>query len=155
MSAADSSTIVVVQRFVFDFIPKAHEMERRAFDARGLDHLDAWHLLQVAVDPVYQGKGEWSPTRTARRPAFFVVRDIFSCSRVFLFCLTVDDGLGYGALLLRDGFQYASGKPIYLESTTPRSRDIYAHLGFEVRHSRSSTPGVKFRVLSSKSGGCI
>jgi len=42
------------------------------------------------------------------------------------------EGKGYCSLLMRDGFQRVSGKPIYLESTTSRSRDIYAHLGFEV-----------------------
>ena len=49
---------------------------------------------------------------------------------------------------MRDGFQRASGKSIYLESTTPRSRDIYAHLGFEVRRSRSGSPQGRFGVLS-------
>jgi len=42
------------------------------------------------------------------------------------------EGKGYCSLLMRDGFQRASAKPVYLESSTPRSRDIYAHLGFEV-----------------------
>ena len=33
-------------------------MHDEAFDAHGLNSLDTWHLLQVAVDPAYQGKGE-------------------------------------------------------------------------------------------------
>jgi len=42
------------------------------------------------------------------------------------------EGKGYASLLLRDGFKRASGKPMHLEATTPRSRDIYAHMGFEL-----------------------
>jgi len=87
-----------IKRFMFDFVPKAGEAEDRTFDARGLNRLDAWHLLQIAVDPPYQGKG-------------------------------------YSTLLLREGFQYASGKPIFLESTSPRSRDIYAQSGFEMNEA--------------------
>jgi hypothetical protein len=49
---------------------------------------------------------------------------------------------------MRDGFQRASGKAIYLESTTSRSRDVYSHLGFEVRHSRFGSSQGRFRVLS-------
>ena len=56
--------------------------------------------------------------------------------------------IGYCSLLMRDGFQRASGKAIYLESTTPRSRDIYSHLGFEVRHSQFRSSHGGFRVLS-------
>jgi len=84
-----------IKRMVFDWRLPVGKIHDEVFDARGLNCLDTWHLLQVAVDPAYEGKG-------------------------------------YCSLLLRDGFQRASGKPIYLESTTPRSRDIYAHLGFEV-----------------------
>jgi len=85
----------VFKKTMFDFTPKADKMHDRAFAERGMKRLDSWHLLEIAIDPAYEGKG-------------------------------------YCSLLMRDGFQRASGKPIYLESTTPRSRDIYAHLGFEV-----------------------
>ena len=54
-SGADSS--ILVQRMVFDFLPKVHKMFDEAFHARGLNCLDAWHLLQIGVDPAYQGKG--------------------------------------------------------------------------------------------------
>ncbi|KAI0255827.1 hypothetical protein BJV78DRAFT_1173664 [Lactifluus subvellereus] len=47
-----------------------------------------------------------------------------------MFLLWMD--IGYCSLLMRDGFKRASGKPVHLEASTPRSRDIYAHLGFEV-----------------------
>ena len=52
---------------------------------------------------------------------------------------------------MRDGFQRASGTAIYLESTTSRSRDVYSHLGFEVRHSQfcSSHGSLVF------SAGCV
>lgn len=66
-----------VQRFVFDFIPKAGEAEERTFDARGLNRLDAWHLLQIAVDPPYQGKGESPPSRTASIVPLFRSSEIF------------------------------------------------------------------------------
>lgn len=50
-----------------------------------------------------------------------------------MFYLWMD--IGYCSLLIRDGFKRASGKPVRLEASTPRSRGIYAHLGFEVgRH---------------------
>ncbi|KAH9972579.1 hypothetical protein BGW80DRAFT_1172822 [Lactifluus volemus] len=41
------------------------------------------------------------------------------------------EGKGYCSLIVRDGWKRASGKPVYLEASTPHSRDIYAHLGFE------------------------
>ena len=53
---ADSS--ILVQRMVFDFLLKVNKMHDGAFYARGQNCLDAWHLLQIAVDPAYEGKGE-------------------------------------------------------------------------------------------------
>jgi hypothetical protein len=43
---------------IFDFLPKTDKTHDGAFDARGLNCLDVWHLLEVAVDPAYEGKGE-------------------------------------------------------------------------------------------------
>ncbi|KAJ6554908.1 hypothetical protein DFH09DRAFT_1085176 [Mycena vulgaris] len=39
---------------------------------------------------------------------------------------------GYMTMLLREGFQHAPDTVFVLEATTPRSRDIYMHFGFEV-----------------------
>ncbi|KAJ7685741.1 hypothetical protein DFH06DRAFT_1159254 [Mycena polygramma] len=39
---------------------------------------------------------------------------------------------GYNTLLMRKGFAMCPSKPITLEATTPHSRDVYAHQGFEV-----------------------
>ena len=46
---------------IFDFLPKTDKAHDGAFDARGLSCLDMWHLLEVAVDPAYEGKGESAP----------------------------------------------------------------------------------------------
>ncbi|KAI0272705.1 hypothetical protein BC834DRAFT_858044 [Gloeopeniophorella convolvens] len=52
-----------------------------------------------------------------------------------LFEIAVDpehEGKGYCSMLMRDGFERAAGAAVHLEATTPKSRDIYAHLGFEI-----------------------
>lgn len=36
-------------------------------------------------------------------------------------------------MLIEEGFRRASPKPVHLEATTAKSRDIYARYGFEVR----------------------
>ncbi|KAI0685985.1 hypothetical protein C8T65DRAFT_712458 [Cerioporus squamosus] len=41
-------------------------------------------------------------------------------------------GKGYSTMLMDEGFRRASPKPVHLEATTPASRDIYAHHGFEI-----------------------
>ncbi|PBL03947.1 hypothetical protein ARMGADRAFT_910758 [Armillaria gallica] len=40
--------------------------------------------------------------------------------------------LGFCSLLMKDGYSRASPKPIHLEATTPKSKDIYLHYGFEI-----------------------
>lgn len=41
--------------------------------------------------------------------------------------------LGYCGKLLRYGLkEIVKDAPVYLEATTPRSRNLYSHLGFEV-----------------------
>jgi hypothetical protein len=55
---------------IFDFLSKTDKMHDGVFDTRGLSCLDAWHLLEVAVDPAYEGKGESAPL-------FVVVRDVY------------------------------------------------------------------------------
>jgi len=51
-------TLVSLQKTLFDFTPKTDKMHDRAFAARGMKRLDAWHLLEIAIDPAYEGKGE-------------------------------------------------------------------------------------------------
>ncbi|KAJ7655277.1 hypothetical protein DFH06DRAFT_1329612 [Mycena polygramma] len=41
-------------------------------------------------------------------------------------------GKGYMSMLLREGFKYTPRAVFTLEATTPRSRDVYKHFGFEV-----------------------
>ncbi|KAI0060949.1 hypothetical protein BV25DRAFT_1806417 [Artomyces pyxidatus] len=84
-----------LKRLFLAYTPAVEKAVADAFAKRGRDRLDSWHLMEIGVDPAYEGQG---------------------------FC----------GLLLRDGFARASPKPIHLEATTPRSRDIYKHHGFEV-----------------------
>lgn len=84
-----------LKRVFIDFTPHVEESLHKSFKSRNLDRLDSWHLLEIAVDPDWEGKG--------------------LCS-----------------LLMKDGFSRASPKPIHLEATTPRSKDIYIHHGFEI-----------------------
>ncbi|KAF7793537.1 hypothetical protein EIP86_004651 [Pleurotus ostreatoroseus] len=42
------------------------------------------------------------------------------------------EGKGLCGLMMRDGFERTAPKPVHLEATTPRTREIYAHYGFEV-----------------------
>ncbi|KAJ7220313.1 hypothetical protein GGX14DRAFT_355217, partial [Mycena pura] len=41
-------------------------------------------------------------------------------------------GTGFCSLLAKEGLEKCQSKPVTLEATTTHSRDIYAHLGFEV-----------------------
>ncbi|KAK0193529.1 hypothetical protein F5146DRAFT_1031105 [Armillaria mellea] len=83
------------RRVFVDFTPHVEESLHKSFKSRNLDRLDSWHLLEIVVDPDWEGKG---------------------------FC----------SLLMKDGFSRASPKPIHLEATTPRSKDIYIYHGFEI-----------------------
>ncbi|KAK0213916.1 hypothetical protein IW262DRAFT_1466479 [Armillaria fumosa] len=51
--AGDTGTQVI---FV-DFIPHGEESLHKSFKSRNLDRLDAWHLLEMAVEPDWEGKG--------------------------------------------------------------------------------------------------
>ncbi|GJJ16056.1 hypothetical protein Clacol_010335 [Clathrus columnatus] len=42
------------------------------------------------------------------------------------------DGKGLCSLLMKDGLGRTSPKPIHLEASTSRTRDIYSHFGFEI-----------------------
>lgn len=52
--------------------------------------------------------------------------------RDFLKRCSLTTSLGLCGLMMRDGFERSNPKPVHLESTTAKSRDIYAHYGFEV-----------------------
>ncbi|KAK0450579.1 uncharacterized protein EV420DRAFT_1646498 [Desarmillaria tabescens] len=84
-----------LKRFVLDFVPPVEKALSKAFKARNLDRLDSWYLLEIVVDPDWQGKG-------------------------------------VSSLLLKDCFSRANHKPIHLEASSSKSRDVYKHLGFEV-----------------------
>ena len=71
-------------------------------------------MLDVATDPAEEGKG---------RPSIPNIT------------VNVHNGYltGYCGKVLRYGLsELAKNNPVILESTTPRSRNLYAHLGFEV-----------------------
>lgn len=40
-----------------DFTPHVEDTLLKAYKARNIDRLDSWHLLEVVVDPDWQGKG--------------------------------------------------------------------------------------------------
>ncbi|KAK0209274.1 hypothetical protein DFS33DRAFT_521711 [Desarmillaria ectypa] len=84
-----------LKRIFLDFTPPVEKAVSKAFKARSMDRLDSWHLLEIVVDPDWQGKG-------------------------------------VSSVLLRDGFSRVKHKPIHLEASSPKNRDIYAHFGFEV-----------------------
>ncbi|KAK0209272.1 hypothetical protein DFS33DRAFT_521663 [Desarmillaria ectypa] len=84
-----------LKRIVLDFSPPVEKAVSKAFKEHNLDRLDSWHLLEIAVDPDWQGKG-------------------------------------VSSVLLRDCFSRAKHKPIHLEASSPKSRDVYRHRGFEV-----------------------
>nr|VWP02580.1 Trihydroxynaphthalene reductase (EC (T3HN reductase) [Ganoderma boninense] len=44
----------------------------------------------------------------------------------------VHQGKGYTTMLMDAGFQRTTPKPVHLEATKARTRDIYAHYGFEI-----------------------
>ncbi|KAJ7262679.1 hypothetical protein B0H12DRAFT_1069138 [Mycena haematopus] len=47
--------------------------------------------------------------------------------------IQIQNDPGYSNLLMKEGFEYCGpSKPITLEDTTPHSRDVYAHQGFEI-----------------------
>jgi len=78
---------------------------------------------------------DYAPTVDKIFDETFAERKLKPLDSWHLFEIAVDptcEGKGYCSLLLRDGLQRAAGKPVILEATTPRSRDIYAHFGFEL-----------------------
>ena len=90
------------------------KLQKRILVSKGLDYNKTWHLLDVATDPAEEGKG---------RPSIPNIT------------VNVHNGYltGYCGKVLRYGLsELAKNNPVILESTTPRSRNLYAHLGFEV-----------------------
>ncbi|KAI0788120.1 hypothetical protein C8Q74DRAFT_1411002 [Fomes fomentarius] len=47
----------LLKRVLLDFSPAVERTLEKSFKARGLDRRDSWHLLQMVVDPLHQGKG--------------------------------------------------------------------------------------------------
>ncbi|KAK0490138.1 hypothetical protein EDD18DRAFT_1187056 [Armillaria luteobubalina] len=94
-----------LKRLFVDFTPHVEDTLLKAYKARNLNRLDSWHLLEVVVDPDWQGKG--SPGAN----------------------LAI---IGLSSLLMKEGFTRTSPKSVHLEATTVKNRDIYAHFGFEI-----------------------
>ncbi|KAJ3919288.1 hypothetical protein F5877DRAFT_66659 [Lentinula edodes] len=84
-----------LKRVFLDFTPAVERSLKKGFHSRNLDRLDSWHLLEMVVDPEFEGMG--------------------ICS-----------------LMMKDGFTRTTPKPVHLEATKARTRDIYEHFGFEV-----------------------
>ena len=53
--------ILPTQRVIFVFSPAVEKTLEHAFKSRGLDRLDSWHLLEIATDPIYEGRGTIIP----------------------------------------------------------------------------------------------
>ncbi|KAI0749959.1 hypothetical protein C8Q80DRAFT_1314396 [Daedaleopsis nitida] len=47
----------LLKRVLFDFTPAVERTLEKGFKARGLDRRDSWHLLEMVVDPRFQGCG--------------------------------------------------------------------------------------------------
>ncbi|KAK0234256.1 hypothetical protein IW262DRAFT_1452809 [Armillaria fumosa] len=65
----------------------------------------------------------------------FKARNMDRLDSWHLLAIVVDpdwQGKGVSSLLMRDCFSRANPKPIHLEASSPKSRDIYAHFGFEI-----------------------
>ncbi|KAK0185250.1 hypothetical protein F5146DRAFT_200286 [Armillaria mellea] len=103
-----------LKRIFLDFTPSVERALSKAFKARNMDRLDSWHLLAIVVDPDWQGKV------------------MISGCLVFCLCLILAQLIGVSSVLMRDCFARAKPKPIHLEASSPKSRDIYAHFGFEI-----------------------
>ncbi|KAK0436532.1 hypothetical protein EV421DRAFT_1831077 [Armillaria borealis] len=65
----------------------------------------------------------------------FKARNMDRLDSWHLLAIVVDpdwQGKGVSSVLMRDCFARAKPKPIHLEASSPKSRDIYAHFGFEI-----------------------
>lgn len=67
----------------------------------------------------------------------FKARNMNRLDSWHLLAIVVDpdwQGKGVSSLLMRDSFSRAKPKPIHLEASSTKSRDIYAHFGFEINN---------------------
>ncbi|KAL5513581.1 hypothetical protein ACEPAH_3980 [Sanghuangporus vaninii] len=87
-----------VKRVLIEFSPAVERTLENAFNSRRKSRMDSWHLLEMVVDPVYEGK----------------------------------DFQGVCSIMMKEGFKRTEPKPVHLEATKARTRDIYARFGFEV-----------------------
>ncbi|KAI0255824.1 hypothetical protein BJV78DRAFT_577223 [Lactifluus subvellereus] len=80
---------------------------------------------------------DYMPTTEKMLNEVFAARGVKRLDSWHLLVIAIDpryEGNGYCSLLIEDGFRRASGMPVHVEATTPRSRDIYAHYGFELNN---------------------
>lgn len=78
---------------------------------------------------------DFSPAVERTLEKAFKARGLDRLDSWHLFEMVVDpshQGRGYSSLLMEEGFRRTSPKPVHLEATTAKNRDIYAHFGFEV-----------------------
>ena len=102
------------QRALVDFSSAVEDSLDMSFKAHGQARRDSWHLVEIAINPEYEGKGD------------------FIC----LYAITIFDGAnwvrGLCGLLMKDGFKRTFPKPIHLEVSTTKNRELCEHFGFEV-----------------------
>lgn len=101
-------------------------------------------FLRSGIMKVIQGWGltgakrvlwDFSPAVERTLEKAFKARGLDRLDSWHLFEMVVDpshQGRGYSSLLMEEGFRRTSPKPVHLEATTAKNRDIYAHFGFEV-----------------------
>ncbi|KAM5544640.1 hypothetical protein V8D89_001538 [Ganoderma adspersum] len=78
---------------------------------------------------------DFTPTIERALAKAFEARGLDRQDSWYLFEIVVDpvhQGKGYTTMLMDAGFKRTAPKPVHLEATKARTRDIYAHYGFEV-----------------------
>ncbi|KAK0479571.1 hypothetical protein IW261DRAFT_1336365 [Armillaria novae-zelandiae] len=101
-------------------------------------------LLKAGAWSVLKGWGirgfkriflDFTPSVEKALSKAFKARSMDRLDSCHLLAIVVDpdwQGKGVSSALMRDCFSRAKPKPIHLEASSPKSRDIYAHFGFEI-----------------------
>lgn len=116
-----SNAYSITQRIVFEYQDTAESTMHKLFKEKEIKASpdDSWYLQMIFTDAEYQGKGNYS------------LRSADNSSGITIYLSPFPEGLM--SQLVREAFAHSPEDIFTLEATTPKSRDQYAHLGFEVR----------------------
>ncbi|EJC99777.1 uncharacterized protein FOMMEDRAFT_58472, partial [Fomitiporia mediterranea MF3/22] len=92
-------------------------------------------LLGWGIEGMKRLTVEFSPAVEHALEKTFKARQLDRLDSWHLLTIVVDpehEGNGLCSLMMKDGFARTAPKPVHLEATTSKSRDIYARYGFEV-----------------------